>query len=315
MNSREQVILFLNRRGFANFQVCRTCNYVYKCRNCDVSLTYHKYLHKLICHYCGYQEKAAEKCKSCGAIDLEIVGIGTEKIEDEISELFPTAKVARLDYDTTKTKHGHADVIAKFENREVDILVGTQMVTKGLDFDNVSLVGIINADQLINHPGFRSHERAFQIMMQVAGRAGRKNKQGKVMIQASNPESEVIKDVIKGDYQAMYTSELKERNQFSYPPFSRMIQITLRHKNVNQVEQAALFMANEVRKTKECLVLGPAQPFISKINTYYLREILIKISRQSGDLSIVKHRIRQVMDKMKNTPELKGVSLSVDVDP
>jgi len=315
LQNREQVILFLNRRGFANYQVCRTCNYVYKCKNCDVSLTYHKYLHKLICHYCGYQEKVVEKCKSCGAVDLEIVGMGTEKIEDEIATLFPKAKVSRLDYDTTKTKHGHADVIAKFENREVDILVGTQMVTKGLDFDNVSLVGIINADQLINHPGFRSHERAFQVMMQVAGRAGRKNKQGKVLIQASNPESEVIKDVLSADYKAMFGSEIKQRMQFSYPPYSRMIEITLRHKNVKQVEEGALYLANETSRLKECLVLWPCQPLVSKVNNYYLREVLIKISRQQTDLLAVKAHIRQIMDKIKTIAGLKAVEISVDVDP
>jgi primosomal protein N' (replication factor Y) len=204
LTNKEQVILFINRRGYANYQVCKTCNYVYKCKNCDVSLTYHKFQNKLICHYCGYSEKVVDKCRSCGAIDLDIVGTGTQKIEDEIAEQFPTAKVSRLDYDATRTKHGHATVISQFENREVDILVGTQMVTKGLDFDNVSLVGIINADQLINHPGYRSHERAYQLMMQVAGRAGRKNKTGEVIIQTADPDNPVIANVIKGDFKKMY---------------------------------------------------------------------------------------------------------------
>ena len=315
LNNKEQVILFLNRRGFANYQVCKTCNYVYKCKNCDVSLTYHKFQHKLICHYCGYFEKMNDKCRSCGAIDLDIVGMGTEKIEDEIAEAFPLAKVSRLDYDATRTKHGHATVISKFENREVDILVGTQMVTKGLDFDNVSLVGIINADQLIHQPGYRSHERAYQLMMQVAGRAGRKNKKGHVIIQASDPDSPVIQNVIRGDFKRMYETELSERRQFSYPPFTRMIEIELRHKKVLNVEQAALFLANEARKTNLGIVLGPAIPFISKVNNYYIREVLIKSGKQSKDLTPMKRALREIFDKMKTIPELKSVDVSVDVDP
>ena len=315
LNNKEQVILFLNRRGFANYQVCKTCNYVYKCKNCDVSLTYHKFQHKLICHYCGYFEKMNDKCRSCGAIDLDIVGMGTEKIEDEIAETFPLAKVSRLDYDATRTKHGHATVISKFENREVDILVGTQMVTKGLDFDNVSLVGIINADQLIHQPGYRSHERAYQLMMQVAGRAGRKNKKGHVIIQASDPDSPVIQNVIRGDFKRMYEAELSERRQFSYPPFTRMIEIELRHKKVLNVEQAALFLANEARKTNLGIVLGPAIPFISKVNNYYIREVLIKSGKQSKDLTSMKRALREIFDKMKTIPELKSVDVSVDVDP
>lgn len=315
LNNKEQVILFINRRGFANYQVCKTCNYVYKCKNCDVSLTYHKFQHKLICHYCGYSEKMNDKCRSCGAIDLDIVGMGTEKIEDEIATAFPNAKISRLDYDSTRTKHGHATVISQFENREVDILVGTQMVTKGLDFDNVSLVGIINADQLINHPGYRSHERAYQLMMQVAGRAGRKNKKGEVIIQASDPDNPVIQNVVRGDFKRMYETELLERRQFGYPPFTRMIELELRHKKVLNVEQAALFLANEARKTKLGLVLGPAIPFISKVNNYYIREVLIKSGKQSKDLTPMKHALREILDKMKTIPELKGVDVSVDVDP
>ncbi|MBL0311097.1 MAG: primosomal protein N' [Bacteroidetes bacterium] len=315
LENREQVILFLNRRGFANYQVCKTCNHVYRCKQCDVSLTYHKFQNKLICHYCGYYEKMSDHCKSCGAIDLDIVGTGTEKIEDEIATLFPTAKVSRLDYDSTKTKHGHANVIAQFENREVDILVGTQMVTKGLDFDHVSLVGIMNADQLIHHPGFRSHERAFQLMMQVAGRAGRKNKKGKVIIQTSDPSHPVIQNVVNGDYQKMFETELLHRLQFSYPPHTRMMQITLRHRQVNNVEQAALFLANEIRKTQLAIILGPAPPFISKINNFYIREVLIKSHPQNKDLSAMKQALLQVMNKMKSMAELKSVDVKVDVDP
>lgn len=314
LKNKEQVILFLNRRGFANYQVCKTCNYIYKCKNCDVSLTYHKFSHQLKCHYCGYFEKVVDKCKSCGAIDLDIVGMGTEKIEDEIAELFPTAKVSRLDYDALKTKHGYAKVIAEFENREIDILVGTQMVTKGLDFDHVSLVGIINADQLINHPGFKSHERAFQLMLQVSGRAGRKNKQGKVLIQTADPAHQVIYNVVTANYQRMYKTEIRNRTQFQYPPFTRLIEITLRHKNIQAIEQAALFLANELRKLTKAKVLGPAIPFVSKINNYYIREILVKNNPQIN-LGQTKQALQQVIDKMKTIATLKSVDVYIDVDP
>ena len=255
------------------------------------------------------------KCKSCRAIDLDIVGMATETIEDEIAEFFPSAKVSRLDYDATRTKHGYATVISQFENREVDILVGTQMVTKGLDFDNVSLVGIMNADQLIHHPGFRSQERAFQLMMQVAGRAGRKNKTGEVIIQASDPKHPVIQNVIAGDFKKMYETEMMERLQFSYPPFARMIAIGLQHRKVQQVEQAALYLANEARKTGHGIVLGPGIPFISKVNNYYLREILIKSGKKSKDLNPMKHALQRILDKMKTIAEFKSVDISLDVDP
>lgn len=315
LKNKEQVILFLNRRGFANYQTCKTCSYVYKCKNCDVSLTYHKFQHKLVCHYCGYYEKVIDKCKSCGAIDLDIIGMGTEKIEDEITGLFPTARVSRLDYDALKTKNGYAKVIAEFENREVDILVGTQMVTKGLDFDHVSLVGIIHADRLINHPGFRSHERAFQLMMQVAGRAGRKNKRGKVLIQTSDPSHPVIQNVLNHHYKKMYETELLERQQFQYPPFCRMIQLTLRHKKIQTIEQAALYAANELRKANTATVLGPATPFVSKINNLYIREILIKSNAQTKTLSGLKKTIQTVLDQMKALPEIKQVDIKINVDP
>lgn len=315
LKNKEQVILFLNRRGFANYQTCKTCNYVYKCKNCDVSLTYHKYKNQLECHYCGYFEKVTIKCKNCGAVDLDIVGIGTEKIEDEIAELFPAARISRLDYDATKTKHGHAEVISKFENRETDILVGTQMVTKGLDFDHVSLVGIINADQLIHHPGFRSHEKAFQLLLQVAGRAGRKNKKGKVILQTADPLHPVIQQVLSNNYQAMYAREMLHRRQFHYPPFARMIEIKLQHKKVQTVEQAALYFTNEVRKLNKALVLGPAIPFVSKVNNYYIREALIKSNQLTKDLHDMKTAIQQVLDKMKTIPDFKTVDIMVNVDP
>lgn len=313
--NREQVILFINRRGFANYQTCKTCGHIYKCKNCDVSLTYHKFQNRLVCHYCGYSEDVNIKCKSCGAVDLDIVGSGTQKIEDEIASLFPEARVARLDYDATRTKNGHNTIISKFENREIDILVGTQMVSKGLDFDHVSLVGIINADQMLHQPGFRSHERAFQLMVQVAGRAGRRQKQGKVVVQTSDPSHPVIQAVLHHDYKAMYSREIQHRQQFSYPPFVRMVQFTLKHKNVQTVEQASLFLANEMRKFAACTVLGPTIPAISKINNLYLREVLVKFKTNTAGLVHAKQQLQLVLDKMRSSNEIKSTFVHTDVDP
>jgi primosomal protein N' (replication factor Y) len=313
--NKEQVILFINRRGFSQYQTCKTCGFVYKCRNCDVSLTYHKFQNKLICHYCGYAEPVERACKSCGTMDLAIVGMGTERIEEEISELFPEAKVGRLDLDTTRAKHGHSTVISSFENKEIDILVGTQMVTKGLDFDNVSLVGIVNADHALYFPGFRAYERAFQVMMQVGGRAGRKQKRGKVIIQTSNPQHSVITDVVAHDYLTFYKSEMLERNRFHYPPYSRMVQITLRHKDVLTVEKAALYLANHIRKSKVGELLGPTIPLISRVRNLYLRDILIKTDHNTPDLQTFKKVIKENLDLLRGEKELKSVWISVDVDP
>ena len=313
--NKEQIILFINRRGFSQYQTCKTCGFVYKCRNCDVSLTYHKFQNKLVCHYCGYIEPVERACKSCGTMDLAIVGMGTEKIEEEISELFPEAKVGRLDLDTTRAKHGHSSVISSFENKEIDILVGTQMVTKGLDFDNVSLVGIVNADHALYFPGFRAYERAFQVMMQVGGRAGRKQKRGKVIIQTSNPQHPVIAQVVAHDYDTFYKSEMLERHRFQYPPFSRMVQITLRHKDVTIVEKAALFLANNIRKTKVGELLGPTVPLISRVRNLYLRDILIKTNQNTPDLQTFKRVLKENLNLLRSEKELKSVWISVDVDP
>lgn len=315
LQRKEQIILFINRRGFANYQICKTCNYVYKCKNCDVSLTYHKFSNQLKCHYCGYFENVQNKCKSCGAIDLDIVGSGTQKIEDELTDLFPTARVGRLDYDATKTKNGHAEIISKFENREIDILVGTQMVSKGLDFDHVTLVGVMNADQLIFHPGFRSFERAFQLLIQVAGRAGRRSKKGRVVIQTADPTHPVIQNVMHNNFKAMYERELLTRRQFLYPPFARVIEVQLRHKEVQRVEKAALFLANELRKKEQGKVLGPATPFVSRVNNFFIRDVLIKSTLQTKDLAGMKNALQQIVDDMKAIPELKGVWIHVNVDP
>lgn len=314
LKRKEQIILFINRRGFANYQICNTCNYTYRCKNCDVSLTYHKFSHQLKCHYCGYFESMNNKCKSCGAIDLDIVGSGTQRVEDEVAEIFPAARIARLDYDTTKTKHGHTEVIAQFENREVDILVGTQMVTKGLDFDNVSLVGIVHADQLIHHPGFRSHERAFQLMTQVAGRAGRKNRTGKVIIQTADVLHPVLQNVLSNNYQKMYETELLTRRQFLYPPFARIAEVQLKHKQVQPLEQAALYLCNELRKKNSGKILGPSIPFVSKVNNYYLREVMLKTTPQQKDINAIKKHLHHLIEDIRAKKEWKAVEIKVNID-
>jgi len=314
LNEKKQTILFLNRRGYAEYQKCTTCDYVYMCKNCDVSLTYHKYLHKLVCHYCGYQEKLETKCKNCSSPTLEISGKGTEQIEEEIQEYFPAVRVARLDLDSLKTKTGFANVIAAFENNEIDILVGTQMVSKGLDFDRVGLVGIIDADRMIYHPGYRSAERAFQLITQVSGRAGRKDSSGRVIIQTSNPSHQIFQLIIHNDFKALYESEIITRQQFLYPPFTKLLQITVSGKNVQTVEQAALWLANSLKKKIKVQVLGPSIPFVSKINNNFLREILIKPTMETGSLAVMKNAIRDVAIDLHQIKDFKAIRISIDVD-
>lgn len=315
LKARKQIILFHNRRGFSNYQLCRTCNHIYKCKNCDVSLTYHKFQHKLICHYCGYQEKVVNHCVSCGVADLDIVGLGTEKIEEIVSELFPNARVSRLDLDSARGKHAHENIIAAFENKEVDILVGTQMVSKGLDFENVNLVGILKADTLLFQVGYKSAERAFQLMTQVSGRAGRKDGKGKVIIQTNQQENFVIECVMDYNFEKMYEQELAERKEFHYPPFVRMIQIKFLDKQILTVEKAALYFTNELRRANICDVLGPTTPFVARVNNYYLKDILIKSNQHTKDLHEAKRSIRKIMDQTISQKEFKSVRFSIDVDP
>lgn len=314
LNEKKQTILFLNRRGYAEFQQCVTCDYVYMCKHCDVSLTYHKHLHKLVCHYCGYQEKLDTKCKNCGSATLEISGKGTEQIEEEIQEYFPAARVARLDIDSLKTKNGFANVIAAFENNEIDILVGTQMVSKGLDFDRVGLVGIIDADRMIYQPGYRSAERAFQLITQVSGRAGRKDNSGKVIIQTSNPSHYIFALIQQGDFKALFETEVMARQQFLYPPFTKLIQITIRSMEVKVLEQASLWLANTLKRSIKAQVLGPSIPFVSKINNRYLKELLIKPHAATGSLAVMKVAVKEAIIELKQIKEFKRVDVSIDAD-
>lgn len=314
LEKKEQVILFQNRRGFAPQLECNTCAWVPQCVNCDVSLTYHKASNQLRCHYCGYSVKPPEKCAACGDTDLKMKGFGTEKIEEELAVFYPKAKIMRMDLDTTRSKFAHQNIIQDFEERNIDILVGTQMVTKGLDFDNVSLVGILNADSMLNFPDFRSFERSFHLMAQVSGRAGRKEKRGKVIIQTHNPEHSIIQEVIANNYIAMYTSQLLDRRNFDYPPFYRLIELTVIHKDQNMVNAAAKDLADALRKHFGKRILGPEYPIISRIRNLYHKNILIKLEREASVVT-AKKIVADLLTQFKASSDYKSVRMQVDVDP
>jgi primosomal protein N' (replication factor Y) (superfamily II helicase) len=280
-----------------------------------VSLTYHKYFNKLKCHYCGYTEKNPERCASCGSHTLKMQGIGTEKIEDEISVLFPKAKLDRLDLEAARGKDAHNKIIQKFEHQETDILVGTQMVTKGLDFDHVRLVGIINVDSLLNYPDFRSGERTYQLIEQVSGRAGRKDKKGFVVLQCSRPENPVVQYATVHDYKSFFQSEMEMRRQFFYPPYSRIINITLKHKDRDTVHQAANTFLKLLSLDASIKKFGPFPPLISRIKNLYLQDIVLKIPRQSALLKKTKAGIIEAVNLLHQNVLLKSVQVHVDVDP
>jgi len=314
LEKKEQVILFQNRRGFAPQLECNMCAWVPQCANCDVSLTYHKVSNQLRCHYCGYSIKPPTKCAACGDTDLKMKGFGTEKIEEELSIFYPKARIARMDLDTTRSKFAHQHIIQDFEEGNIDILVGTQMVTKGLDFDNVSMVGILNADSMLNFPDFRSFERSYQLMAQVSGRAGRKNKRGKVIIQSQNPEHSIIQEVIANDFLSMYTNQLLDRKNFNYPPYFRLIEITVIHKDVDMVNASAKFLADALKKQFGKRVLGPEFPLVSRIRNLYHKNILLKIERDAS-VGQVKKILSELLIKFKTTNDYKSVRVNIDVDP
>lgn len=314
LNNKQQVILFQNRRGFAILYQCQNCAWIPMCKSCDVSLTYHKHQHQLICHYCGYHENVPHKCAVCGSNDIRMKGFGTERVEDEVKLLFPHARVARLDLDTSRTKNAHKQIIHDLEDQKIDILVGTQMVTKGLDFDNVALVGILNADNLLNYPDFRSFERSYQLMAQVAGRAGRKNKRGKVIIQTWQPQHPIIQQVVDNNYLGMYTTELQQRFEFRYPPYFKLIQLTLKHKELETLNEAAKYFADLLKEKFGQRVLGPEFPIISKIKNFHLKNILLKIEREAS-IKQAKTFIIELIDRFFSKSEFKSVKVFIDVDP
>ncbi len=312
--NKEQVILFQNRRGFSLRLECDGCSWIPQCKHCDVSLIYHKGINVLRCHYCGYTTKIPEKCPACQSTVIKMQGFGTEKIEEELAIFFPQARITRMDMDTTKAKNAYQKIISDFEKHEIDILVGTQMVTKGLDFENVSVVGVLNADNMINFPDFRSYERSFQLMTQVSGRAGRKNKQGKVIIQSYNPWYQVIRDVIDYNYLSMYQSQITERKAFHYPPFYRLIKISLRHKDEKELNKIASKYAEELRKIFGERILGPEFPMVARVRTFYIKEILIKLEK-TVNIPKLKIQLSELTDAFLQAKPHKQTRIVFDVDP
>ncbi len=315
IESNEQVILFQNRRGFAPNLICNLCEWVASCPHCDVTLTYHKYFNHLRCHYCNYQIQMPKECPSCKNKQLITKGFGTEKIEDELSIYFPNIPISRMDLDTVRAKGAHSKIIKDFEENRTSILVGTQMVTKGLDFENVSIVGILGADQLLYFPDFRAIERSFQIMVQAAGRSGRRNKRGKVIIQAIQSKHPVFQDIIDNNYLEFYKREIAERQQFLYPPFVRLIQITLKHKNLDIVNQASTYFAKHLKSYLKERVKGPAEPGISKIRDYYIRDILIKIEKNGQINQKTKTLIQEISTELFKQKGMSQLKISINVDP
>lgn len=313
LSGREQVILFQNRRGYAPFLECKGCGYVPKCKNCDVSLTHHAVFNTLNCHYCGYTEPMPKACPVCTSPQLDSKGFGTERIEDEIKQLFPEAKVQRMDLDTTRSKKAYQRIIDDVESGKVDILIGTQMVTKGLDFEKVSLVGILNADNMLNFPDFRAHERAFQMIAQVSGRAGRKHRRGKVVVQTNSPLHPVIQQVVAHDYKAMFNTQCRERELFKYPPFYRMIQLTLKHKDADVVARASARLVGELRHQFADRVAGPVVPVVSRIQNQYLRLIVLKVE-SGASVARVREILAVVMEYVLTIPEYKSVKISTESD-
>lgn len=314
LKNSSQVILFQNRRGYSPFVECMDCGWIPKCRSCDVSLTWHRQKGKLICHYCGYSHNYPDSCSSCQSREVKTRGFGTEKIETEIRKFFKNARVARMDLDTTHSKTAYEKIISNLEKGKTDILVGTQMITKGLDFGNVSLVGILNADNLINFPDFRAHERAYQLLSQVSGRAGRREKQGNVVIQTTQPGHPVIRAVKEKDFESFFAAELTDRKMFNYPPFSRLIKIIVKHKNQEKAtriaDQVAGMLANETKIT----VLGPESPLIGRVQLWHIKEIWLKLPR-SHDLPELKKFIRDSVETVRKLPDNSGSFIHADVDP
>lgn len=314
LENKEQVILFQNRRGFAPMIECKTCGWVPRCKNCDVSLTYHKGINQLTCHYCGYTYQLPRSCPACEGVELVNRGFGTEKVEDDIKTIFPEARVARMDLDTTRTRTAYEKIIANFEQRKTDILIGTQMVSKGLDFDNVSVVGILNADTMLNYPDFRSYERAYQLMAQVSGRAGRKNKQGLVILQTKSIDHPIIHQVIANNYQQMFASQLAERQMFRYPPYYRLVYVYLKNRNADLLDTMARTMAERLRSIFGNRVLGPDNPPVARIQMLFIKKIIVKIE-YNASMEKARALLLQVQKEMIEDERFKSLIVYYDVDP
>ena len=313
LSKGEQVILFQNRRGFSPYVECMTCGHVPHCPSCDVSLTYYKFKNQLRCHYCGHSIANPTHCHSCQSVDVTSKGFGTEQIEMELKTLFPEKNIGRMDQDTTRGKFGFEKIIDSFKNREIDVLVGTQMLAKGLDFDNVTLVGILNADNLLNQPNFRAYERAYQMMMQVSGRAGRSEKKGKVVIQTYNPYHNTIQQVLGNDYLGMYKEQIYERQNFKYPPFFRLVKLTLKHRDFDKLKEGSMWFYNVLSQNLDMPVLGPEEPAINRIRNEYIRTIMVKIPVQKH-LGNTKKNIAKVLMSFEAVPQYRSIKVKVDVD-
>jgi primosomal protein N' (replication factor Y) len=309
----EQVILFQNRRGFSPVVECMTCGHVPQCSQCDVSLTYHKHKNQLRCHYCGYSMAKPTNCHACSSIYLTTKGFGTEQIQQELIALFPSTKIGRMDQDTTRGKFGFEKIIDAFKNREIDVLVGTQMLAKGLDFDNVSLVGIMNADNMLYHPDFRAFERSFQMMTQVSGRSGRSQKQGKVIIQTYNPDHNTIQQVVRNDYSGMYKEQLYDRQIYHYPPYFKLIKLTLKHRDFDKLKEGSMWLYQVIKQNLAIPVLGPEEPPISRIRNEYIRTILVKIP-QKQSLQTTKKTIQKMLNSFESVAVYRSIKVSVNVD-
>lgn len=316
LNKQEQVLIFQNRRGYAPYLSCEECGWIPECEHCDVSLTYHQYQDELRCHYCGFKEKVPKACPACGSHKITTVGVGTERIEENLSLLFPEARIARMDLDTTRSKYGYQRILEDFGAGNVDILVGTQMITKGLDFDKVSLVGIVDADRILYFPDFRSGERAFQQITQVAGRAGRRDKTGEVIIQTRRPDQLIFRQIMEGDYAGFYQQELRERKQFFYPPFVKNIKVTTKHKDFKTAESAALHLKNLLASIEaKKILLGPEKSLIGKIKNLYLFELWIKLEKSVSVQEQFKVQLMEAIRTLQGDKKFRPVRFLVDVDP
>ena len=309
----EQVILFQNRRGFSPLLECLTCGHVPQCQQCDVSLTYHKHKNQLRCHYCGYSIAKPTNCHACSSVNLTTKGFGTEQIQQELVALFPSHKIGRMDQDTTRGKFGFEKIIDSFKNREIDILVGTQMLGKGLDFDNVTLVGIMNADNLLYHPDFRAYERSFQMMAQVSGRSGRSEKQGKVIIQTYTPLHNIIQQVTRNDYESMYKEQVLEREIYKYPPFYKLIKLTLKHRDYEKLKEGSMWLYQVMQQSLPMPVLGPEEPGISRIRNEYIRTIMVKIPAATSIVT-TKKTLQKILNSFEAVSVYRSIRVTVNVD-
>jgi len=314
LENEQQIILFQNRRGFAPIVECSVCGWIPECENCDISLTYHKHIDHLKCHICGYLQKVPPMCMQCGNKYLKFLGFGTEKVEDELRIIFPTARIERLDADTARAKYAHQRITGDFEDGKIDIIVGTQMITKGLDFKNVSLVGILNADSLLHFPDFRSHERAFQLLTQIIGRAGRKDNNGKVILQTRNPEHPIIQMVANYNFTDFFNSQISERKEYKYPPYTRLIEISVRHKDMAKALSTASQLKKSLNNVPEIIILGPEEPYYSRIKSYYLKNILIKMPR-TQNLSETRKKIKEIITNFRAEKINSGTRIIVIADP